>query len=141
MSSFAISGITSSNAPQVAEPASAGTVQNQAAQAAVPTAVPAASSLPEDTVTLSVPAQAQQMYQSGDSVSTIATSLGTSVSTVDSYLGVADATAVPLKIASGGHGAPAKTAEPAAPAASAPAASAPAAPTATSEPAKVAVKG
>jgi len=47
---------------------------------------------PEDTVTLSAAAQAQMMHQSGQSVSSIASSLGTSVSTVDSYLGITAAT-------------------------------------------------
>ena len=67
--------------------------------------------MPEDTVKLSASAQARQMYQSGQSVSSIASSLGTSASTVDSYLGIAVAIAVPLKVGSGGHAAPAKTAE------------------------------
>ena len=60
MSSFAISGITLSNAPQVAAPVATAPVHNQAAKAAQ-AAVPAASLTPEDTVTLSVSAQAQQM--------------------------------------------------------------------------------
>jgi hypothetical protein len=76
--------------------------------------VPQAQSLPEDTVTLSAAAQANAMYQSGQSVSSIASSLGASASTVDSYLGITAAVAVPLHAAHAAHAAPAKAAAPAA---------------------------
>jgi hypothetical protein len=56
------------------------------------------------------------MYQSGQSVSSIASSLGTSVSVVDSYLGIASTVAVPTSVGGhGSHAAPAKAAAPAAP--------------------------
>jgi len=54
------------------------------------------------------------MHQAGQSVSSIASSLGTSVTTVDSYLGIATTIAVPLTVSSGAHAAPAKAAAPAA---------------------------
>jgi 3-hydroxy-3-methylglutaryl CoA synthase len=98
------------------------TALSQAQAAATVSAPPAqtqpapqtAQSLPEDTVTLSAAAQANAMYQSGQSVSSIASSLGASASIVDSYLGIATAIAVPLHAAHAAHAAPAKAAAPAA---------------------------
>jgi len=59
----------------------------------------------EDTVKLS--ASAQAMHQAGQSISSIASSLGTDVSTIDSYLGITVAVAVPLTSAPSVHAAPA----------------------------------
>jgi len=53
-----------------------------------PAQVEAATTPEEDTVKLSAGAQAETMHQAGQSVSSIASSLGTDVSTVDSYLGI-----------------------------------------------------
>ena len=113
MSSFAVSGITSSNVPEVAATVRTAPVQAQAA----------ASSMPEDTVKLSAAAQAKLLYKQGESVSSIASSLGTSVSAVDSYLGIT--VAIPVATASVAHAAPAAATASAA----------------TSKAAKVAVKG
>ncbi len=50
-------------------------------------------------VTLSAGAQAQLLQQQGQSVNEIASSLGLSTATVDSYLGIAAATAIPQPVA------------------------------------------
>jgi len=42
----------------------------------------------EDTVKLSAAAQAKAMHQSGQSIASIASALGTDTKTVDSYLGI-----------------------------------------------------
>ena len=49
---------------------------------------PAATTSKEDTVTLSAAAQAKVLHQSGQSVASIASSLGTDTKTVDEYLGI-----------------------------------------------------
>jgi len=98
MSSIAFSTVTPSNVSQIAVTSSTGPAQPQPAPAPE-----------EDTVKLSDAAQAINMYQSGDSVSQISSSLGTSTSVVDSYLGIATAIAVPTSVGhAGGHSAPAK---------------------------------
>jgi hypothetical protein len=109
MSSFAISSIApvsgQDNTPAVR------------ATPAPPQPAPQAAAPQEDTVQLSVTAQAQAMYQSGQSVSSIASSLGASVSLVDSYLGIATTIAVPTSVGHSSHGptaAPAKAPVPAA---------------------------
>jgi hypothetical protein len=122
MSSFPISLVNPSNVTQIAATARTGPAQ------ADPTPAPEV-----DTVQLSEAAQAEAMHQSGQSVSSIASSLGASVSTVDSYLGIATTIAVPLTVGPSAHAAPAAKAEPAAPAANA-------APAATTDTPKVAVK-
>ena len=105
MSSFAISLVTPSNATQIGATARTGPAQ------ANPTPAPE-----EDTVQLSEGAQAEALHQSGESVSAIASSLRASVSTVDSYLGIATTIAVPLTVGPAAHAAPAAKAAPAAPA-------------------------
>lgn len=99
MSSFAISSlvplnVTGSNA-----------VSHTTSAQPQPQAAPAASA-PEDTVKLSDSAQAQALYQSGDSVSSISSALGLSTSVVDSYLGITQAVSVPTHVAAQ-HSAPA----------------------------------
>ena len=49
---------------------------------------PAATTSKGDTVTLSVAAQAKVLHQSGQSIASIASALGTDTKTVDSYLGI-----------------------------------------------------
>lgn len=104
--SLAISG---ANAPGVAitTPAAAAFI------AQLRTSSIAGSSRILDTVKISQAAQAVLMYQAGQSVSSIASSLGASASTVDSYLGIAAAIAVPTSVGHAAHTAPAKPAEPA----------------------------
>ena len=96
MSSIAFSNLTPSNVTQMAATARTGTAQAQTAPIPV-----------EDTVTLSAAAQAETMHQAGQSISSIASSPGTNVSTVDSYLGITVAVAVPLTAAPAVHAAPA----------------------------------
>jgi len=103
MSSIGFLNFTPSNVTQMAATARTGPAQ------ADPTPAPE-----EDTVKLSASAQAETMHQAGQSISSIASSLGTSVSTVDSYLGIAVAIAVPLTAAPATHAAPVAKAEPAA---------------------------
>ena len=96
MSSIAFSNFTPSNVSQMAATARTGPTRTET--------IPA----PEgDTVKLSAAAQAATMHQAGQSVSSIASSLGTSVSTVDSYLVITVAVAVPLTAAPLVHAAPA----------------------------------
>jgi hypothetical protein len=52
------------------------------------TTTPASTTSKEDTVTLSAAAQAKVLHQSGQSVASIASSLGTDTKTVDDYLGI-----------------------------------------------------
>jgi hypothetical protein len=61
----------------------------------------------QDTVQISAAAQAKLLHQAGQSVNSIASALGTSVSTVDSYLGITVAVSVPLVAASSAKAAPA----------------------------------
>jgi hypothetical protein len=107
MSSIGFPISTAVNEAQAATTARTAPAQTQPAPQA-------AQNLPEDTVTLSAAAQANAMYQSGQSVSSIASSLGASASTVDSYLGITAAVAVPLHAAHAAHAAPPKAAAPAA---------------------------
>ena len=93
MSSLAISSVTSSNDTQTAVAA-----RTPGTQTKTPATV--AAKVPEDTVKLSEAAQAKQMHSSGQSVSAIATALGTSVSTVDSYLGITDTALLQAAMAS-----------------------------------------
>jgi hypothetical protein len=99
MSSIAFSNFSPSNVAQMAATVRTG---------------PAQADPEEDTVKLSAAAQAESMHQAGQSISSIASSLGTNVSTVDSYLGITVAIAVPLTAAPAAHAAPAAKAEPAA---------------------------
>jgi hypothetical protein len=103
MSSIAFSSASPSNVAQMATTARTGPVQ------AGPIPAPE-----EDTVKLSAAAQAETMHQAGQSISSIASSLGTNVTTVDSYLGIAVAIAVPLTAAPAAHATPVAKAEPAA---------------------------
>ena len=77
------------------------------------TASIAGSSRIEDTVQISAAAQATLMHQSGQSVESIASSLGTGAATVDSYLGVAGADNLPAPVSPTAHAASARPAEPA----------------------------
>ncbi len=83
MASIALWNTTSnlSGAVQTAQAAPAQT------NAAASTAAQAATSQ-EDTVKLSAAAQAKLLHQQGQSISTIASSLGTTTKAVDSYLGI-----------------------------------------------------
>ena len=119
MSSIAFSTVIPLNGSQIA---ATGPTQPQPAPAPE-----------EDTVKLSDAAQAINMYQAGDSVAQISSSLGTSTSIVDSYLGIATAIAVPTSVGHAGHSAPAK-------ATPAPPAPAPAAPASTTVAAKTVAK-
>jgi len=125
MSSIGFSSFTPSNVTQIESTARTGPAQANPAPAPE-----------EDTVQLSAAAQAQAMHQSGQSVSSIASSLGTSVSIVDSYLGITASVSVPLTAAPAAHAASAAKTVPAAPASTAPA---PTAKVSTDTP-KVAVK-
>jgi hypothetical protein len=94
MSSVAFPGINVTSDSQLNATARTGPAQVQTVGQDVDQKVdqptPARS---QDTVKISAAAQAQAMHQSGQSVSSIASTLGTTVSTVDSYLGIT-ATAV-----------------------------------------------
>jgi len=103
MSSIAFSNVSPSNVAQMAAIARTGPAQADPIPAPV-----------EDTVKLSAAAQAETMHEAGQSISSIASSLGTSVSTVDSYLGITVAIAVPLTAAPTAHAAHAAKAAPAA---------------------------
>jgi hypothetical protein len=94
MSSFAISTAIPPNVTQVAATARTGPAQATSSTIAAP----------DYTVKLSAGAQAEMMHQSGQSVASIASSMGTNVDTVDGYLGIVVAVAVPLSAA---HNAPA----------------------------------
>ena len=97
MASIAFSNFTPSNVTQMAATARTG-----------PARIETTPVTPEqDTVTLSAAAQALTMHQAGQSISSIASSLGTNISTVDSYLGITVAIAVPLTAAPSVHAGPA----------------------------------
>ena len=81
--------------------------QMQATARTGPAQAETATTPEEDTVKLSASAQAETMHQAGQSISSIASSLGTDVSTIDSYLGITVAVAVPLTSAPSVHAAPA----------------------------------
>jgi hypothetical protein len=104
MSSIAFSNFTPSNVTQMEATSRTGPAPAEVAP------VPE-----EDTVKLSDAAQAETMHQAGQSISAIASSLGTNVSTVDSYLGITVAVAVPLTAAPAAHAAPAARVASAAP--------------------------
>ena len=88
--------------------------QMQATARTGPAQAETATTPEEDTVKLSASAQAETMHQAGQSISSIASLLGTTVSTIDSYLGITVAVAVPLTAAPSVHAAPAaKVASPA----------------------------
>jgi hypothetical protein len=108
MSSIAFNSFTPSNVTQMAATARTGPAPAEPA--------PAPS---EDTVTLSASAQAEAMYHGGQSVSSIAASLGASEQLVDSYLSITPSVAVPVSAAPAVHSAPAAHAAPATPAAQA----------------------
>lgn len=93
MSSFAIQPVAPSNVTQSEATARTGPAPAQAA----PTA-----GEPQDTVKLTDSQQAETMYQSGDSVSSISSSLGVSESIVDSYLGIVPTVSVPTSVATPG---------------------------------------
>jgi len=82
--------------------------QMQATARTGPAQAETATTPEEDTVKLSASAQAETMHQAGQSISSIASSLGTDVSTIDSYLGITVAVAVPLTAAPAVHAAPAQ---------------------------------
>jgi 3-hydroxy-3-methylglutaryl CoA synthase len=92
MSSIAFNNFTPSNVTQMAATTRTGPA----------TAEPAPASS-EDTVTLSASAQAEAMYHGGQSVSSIAASLGTSEQLVDSYLSITTSVAVPVSAAPAVH--------------------------------------
>jgi len=70
-----------------------------------PAQAEAATTPEEDTVKLSASAQAETMHQAGQSIASIASSLGIDVPTVDSYLGITVAAAIPLTAAPSVHAA------------------------------------
>jgi len=72
---------------------SASAVQ-QATTPTTSTPTPAATTSKGDTVTLSAAAQARVLHQSGQSIASIASALGTDTKTVDSYLGITVTAAV-----------------------------------------------
>ena len=86
MSSIALSGGVSSvqNAGQSASAEKAVSTS----QASIDTTTQAKSGFKEDTVKLSAAAQAKLMHREGQSASSIASSLGTNVKTVDGYLNI-----------------------------------------------------
>jgi 3-hydroxy-3-methylglutaryl CoA synthase len=129
MSSIAFPGSAPSNVTQMQATARTG-----------PATAEPAPAPDEDTVTLSASAQAEAMYQGGQSVSSIAASLGTSEQLVDSYLSITPSVAVPVSAAPAAHSAPAAHAAPATPAAPA-APAAQATPDATPELPKAVAKG
>jgi hypothetical protein len=88
MSSIGI-GILSAIPPNVAQVSA--TARTGPAQVTPP---PAAAP-EEDTVKLSVGAQVASLHESGQSPASIASALGTNVTTVDSYLGIVPTVAVP----------------------------------------------
>jgi len=96
MSSIAFNIFTPSNVTQMAATARTG-----------PALAEPAPESNEDTVTLSASAQAEAMHQGGQSVSSIAASLGTSVQLVDSYLSITPTVAVAVSAAPAVHSAPA----------------------------------
>jgi hypothetical protein len=111
MSSVAFPGTNLSSVSQLNATARTGPEQEQNIdQTGDLTVGQAPPAFAEDTVKLSAGAQAQAMHQSGQSVSSIASSLGTSVSTVDSYLGITVAVSVPLTAAPAAKAAPATSA-------------------------------
>jgi hypothetical protein len=79
----AISNATPSSAVQATATAKTAPVQDKTA-----------SSSQEDTVKISQAAQAKLLHKQGESVSTIASSLGTDVSSIDGYLGIKATTQV-----------------------------------------------
>lgn len=64
------------------------TTQTTANAAQASTTTQTTSSDQEDSVKLSTEAQAKMLYKQGQSVSTIAASLGTDTKTVNNYLGI-----------------------------------------------------
>jgi len=130
MSSIAFNSFTPSNVAQMTATARTGPA-------------PDAPAPDEDTVTISASAQAEAMHQGGESVSSIAASLGTSEQIVDTYLSIAPSATVPVAAAPAGHAAHASHAAPAtaaAPAAAASTATAQATPVAAPELPKAAPK-
>jgi hypothetical protein len=97
VSSIAFTTFASSNVSQIVATSGTGRAQPQPAPAPE-----------EDTVKLSAAAQAVTMYRAGQSVSQIASSLGTSASAVDSYLGITTAISVPTSVGHAGYSAPAQ---------------------------------
>jgi hypothetical protein len=92
MSSISFNPIPAQSIPDVAQAGGQSDAQTQ------PT-VPAAA---QDTVKLSQAAQVAQLYDSGQSVSSIASTLGVSKTLVDSYLGIVEQTAISTAGASAG---------------------------------------
>jgi len=103
MSSISFSGFAPSNVAQMQATARTGPAQPETVVTPE-----------EDTVKLSASAQAETLHQAGQSISSIASSLGTDISTVDSYLGITVAAAVPLAAAPSVHVAHAAKVAPAA---------------------------
>jgi len=101
MSSLGFSNVALSNVSQMQATSRTGPAQEQqigqAAQS-TPTApaTPAARIGTGDTVKISAAAQAQAMHSGGQSVSSIAAALGTSVSAVNGYLGITTTVSVPV---------------------------------------------
>ena len=102
MSSFAISTAIPPNVAQIAATARTGP-----AQATTPSTIAS----PDDTVKLSPGAQAEMRHQYGQSVASIASSMGTNVDTAGGYLGIVEAVAVALSAAHSAHAAEAPPAE------------------------------
>ncbi|HUD74616.1 MAG TPA: hypothetical protein VMQ76_06040 [Terracidiphilus sp.] len=86
MSSIAIFDATS-NSNSVYNTTQA-TSADAAQQTTTKITTPAATGSNGDTVTLSAAAQARVLHQSGQSIASIASALGTDTKTVDSYLGI-----------------------------------------------------
>jgi hypothetical protein len=95
MSSIQIFDATSNtnNVYNTTQATSASAVQ-QATTPTTSTPTPAATTSKGDTVTLSAAAQARVLHQSGQSIASIASALGTDTKTVDSYLGITVTAAV-----------------------------------------------
>lgn len=90
MSSIALSSTISnlSNASQAAATDKAASTRT----ASTATTTQASGSLKDDTVKLSIAAQAKMMHRQGLSASVIAASLGTNVASIDGYLNIKVAT-------------------------------------------------
>jgi hypothetical protein len=89
MSSIQIFDATSnSNSVYNTTQATSATATQQATKTAPTPAATTTTTSKGDTVTLSAAAQARVLHQSGQSVASIASALGTDTKTVDSYLGI-----------------------------------------------------
>lgn len=91
LSSFSFPNALPTNVDEIEVTARTGPAQPQQPETV-------ANSQPGDSVTISLAAQAQSLYEAGDTVSSISASLGISVSMIDSFLNISQPTAVPTTI-------------------------------------------